>query len=138
MSNEDTDIKGPISIQQVEQALAALGANPAGGTVESPVIAVGQLLALCEFIAVANTMENGAVDQDGLKDLMHGYYGMVVAMAHKLTTDSSGLRARLAENRLHRTASEADLAGEGADQLSLVLAEAITEIGRLHAQGNIL
>ncbi|MER7688642.1 hypothetical protein [Streptomyces sp. NPDC097610] len=131
----------PDAVVKISAALRTLHIDPdGGGAVERPAIAAGRLLAAAEILARSVMSSPG--DLDGLEcldDLMHGFYGMVVAFSNTMPPGTSAaLRGALLEDRLRRAAKQADLASEEADQLSIALHQALAETGRLRTEGTVL
>ncbi|MFZ3476013.1 hypothetical protein ACODT4_44285 [Streptomyces sp. 2.9] len=136
------DSQLPFAVEMIGDALRALHIDPdGGGAVKRPAIAAGRLLAAAEILA-RNVMSSPG-DLDGLErldDLMHGFYGMVVAFSATMPPGtSSALRGALLEDRLRRADKQADLAvGGQADELSAVLHQALAATRRLREQGDVL
>ncbi|WP_330335759.1 hypothetical protein OHS33_39635 (plasmid) [Streptomyces sp. NBC_00536] len=131
----------PDAVVKISDALRALHIDPdGGGAIERPAIAAGRLLAAAEILARSVVSSPG--DLDGLErldDVMHGFYGMVVAFSNTMPAGaSSALRGALLQDRLRRAEKQADLSGEEADRLASALAEAIEEAGRLRKEGDVL
>ncbi|MFJ8855188.1 hypothetical protein [Streptomyces sp. NPDC102437] len=129
------------AVLKISDALRALHIDPdGGGAIERPAIAAGRLLAAAEILARSVMSSPGDLDgQEQLDDLMHGFYGMVVAFSDTMPAGaSSALRGALLQDRLRRAEKQADLAGEEADHLTSVLHEAIEEAGRLRKQSGVL
>ncbi|MFD3516246.1 hypothetical protein [Streptomyces sp. NPDC058657] len=126
----------PAAVRQVEKALRALGIDPdSGGAYERPAIAAGRLLAAAEVLARDVTCSpddpNG---QEALRDLMHGFFGFVVAFSSGGPTNmSSALRGALLQDRLRRSEYQATHTITESDDLVSALDEAIEEAGRLRA-----
>lgn len=127
----------PDAVRKIQDALRALHIDPdAGGAYERPAIAAGYLLAAAEILARSATSTPG--DPDGteqLDDVMHGFYGMVVALAPDTEWGSSALRGALLQDRLRRCEKQADLLHEDGDRIAAGLEVAIAETGRLRRQG---
>lgn len=131
----------PVDVAMIGNALRALHIDPdGGGAMERPAIAAGRLLAAAEILARNIMSSPGDLDgQERLDDLMHGFYGTVVAISHTMPAGtSSALRGALLQDRLRRAEKQADLAGEEADRLTSVLHQAIEEAGRLRKQRDVL
>lgn len=131
----------PVDVAMIGNALRALHIDPdGGGAIESPAIAAGRLLAAAEILARNIMSSPGDLDgRERLDDLMHGFYGTVVAISHTMPAGtSSALRGALLQDRLRRAEKQADLAGEEADRLTSVLHQAIEEAGLLRAQRDVL
>ncbi|MFI7352127.1 hypothetical protein ACIBSR_38475 [Streptomyces sp. NPDC049936] len=129
------------AVRKISDALRALRIDPdGGGAIERPAIAAGRLLAAAEILARSVMSSPGDLDgQEQMDDLMHGFYGMVVAFSATMPAGaSSALRGALLQDRLRRTEKQADHAGEEADRLTGVLHEAIEEAGRLRKQSGVL
>ncbi|MGW6202214.1 hypothetical protein ACWF9B_00955 [Streptomyces sp. NPDC055089] len=131
----------PDSVRKVRDALRALHIDPDfGGAYERPAIAAGYLLAAAEILtrSVTSTPE----DPDGaeqLDDVMHGFYGTVVALAPDTEWGSSALRGALLQDRLRRSEKQAKLLHEEGDPIASALEDAIAATGRLRRQGgNVL
>lgn len=125
----------------IRDALRALRIDAdKGGVIERPAVAAGWLLGAAEILAHNITSSPGDPDgQERLDDLMHGFYGMVVAFSDGTPADtSSALRGALLQDRLRRSGEQADNAGEEADELASVLNRAIEEAGWLRAQPGVL
>jgi hypothetical protein len=143
VSDEDNETPElPPGVEKIGNALRALGIDPdGGGAIERPAIAAGRLLGIAEILArnVICTSE----DKEGLElldDLMHGWYGIVVAIADDIPPGaSSALRGALLEDRLRRAAMQADsvVGGEG-DRLGFALGQALGEAAQLRAQSGLL
>ncbi|WP_374987183.1 hypothetical protein [Streptomyces fradiae] len=131
----------PAAVVKISDALRAMHIDPdGGGAIERPAIAAGRLLAAAEILARSVMSSPGDLDGEKcLNDLMHGFYGMVVAFTDRMPAGASAaLRAALLEDRLRRAAQQADVAGEEADSLAAALHQALAEAGRLRAAGNVL
>lgn len=131
----------PDAVVKISDALRALHIDPdGGGAIERPAIAAGRLLAAAEILARSVMSSPGDLDgRERLDDLMHGFYGMVVAFSHTMPAGtSSALRGALLQDRLRRAEKQADLAGGEADHLTSVLHQAIEEAGRLRTQSDVL
>ncbi|MGW1101353.1 hypothetical protein ACWD64_37655 [Streptomyces antibioticus] len=129
------------AVLKISDALRALHIDPdGGGAIERPAIAAGRLLAAAEILARSVVSSPGDLDgKKQLDDLMHGFYGMVVAFSDTMPAGaSSALRGALLQDRLRRAEKQSDLAGEEADHLTSVLHEAIEEAGRLRKQSGVL
>ncbi|MFF0142645.1 hypothetical protein ACFYRN_40210 [Streptomyces sp. NPDC005227] len=130
----------PDAVVKISDALRALHIDPdGGGAIERPAIAAGRLLAAAEILARSVMSSPGDLDgRERLDDLMHGFYGMVVAFSNTMPAGtSSALRGALLQDRLRRAEKQSDLAGE-ADYLTSVLHQAIEEAGRLRTQSDVL
>ncbi|GAA2964982.1 hypothetical protein GCM10010518_59470 [Kitasatospora cinereorecta] len=131
----------PDAVVKISDALRALHIDPdGGGAIERPAIAAGRLLAAAEILARSVMSSPGDLDGEKcLNDLMHGFYGMVVAFTDTMPVGASAaLRGALLEDRLRRAAQQADVAGEEADPLSAALHQTLAEAGRLRTAGNVL
>ncbi|MEU3220139.1 hypothetical protein [Streptomyces sp. NPDC006971] len=131
----------PGAAQMIDSALRALHIDSeGGGALERPAIAAGRLLAAAEILARTLTSVPGDPDgEQSTDDLMHGFYGTVVAFSAGMPEGaSSALRGALLEDRLRRAEKQADLTGEEADQLSSALNIALAQTRRLRIQGGIL
>ncbi|MFB7649441.1 hypothetical protein ACFC0S_15710 [Streptomyces sp. NPDC056084] len=131
----------PDAVRKIQDALRALHIDPDfGGAYERPAIAAGYLLAAAEILARRATSTPG--DPDGaeqLGDVMHGFYGMVVALAPDTEWGPSALRGELLQDRLRRCEKQAELLHEDGDPIAAALEDAIAETGRLRRQsGNVL
>ncbi|MEV6147045.1 hypothetical protein [Streptomyces sp. NPDC051992] len=131
----------PDAVVKISDALRALHIDPdGGGAIERPAIAAGRLLAAAEILARSVMSSPG--DLDGVKcldDLMHGFYGMVVAFTDTMPAGASAaLRGALLEDRLRRAAQQSDISGEEAERLSVTLHQALAEAGRLRTAGDVL
>ncbi|MFJ4745440.1 hypothetical protein [Streptomyces sp. NPDC088775] len=131
----------PGAAQMIGDALRALHIDPdGGGAIERPAIAAGRLLAAAEILA--RTLMSVPGDPDGEQstdDLMHGFYGTVVAFSAGMPEGtSSALRGALLEDRLRRAEKQAELTGEEADQLGAALSIALAQTRRLRTQGGVL
>ena len=127
--------------RMIEKALTAMGIDPVGGgAIERPAIAAGRLLAAAEILARTTVSVPGDPDgQQSTDDLMHGFYGTVVAFSAGMPDNtSSALRGALLEDRLRRAEKQADLTGEEADQLGSALSIALAETRRLRTKGGVL
>ncbi|MFF3730887.1 hypothetical protein ACFYXM_11335 [Streptomyces sp. NPDC002476] len=138
---DDSAVERPGAARMIEQALTAIGVDPhGGGALESPAIAAGRLLAAAEILA--RTLTSVPDDPDGHQstdDVMHGWYGTVVAFSAGMPENtSSALRGALLEDRLRRSANQADVTGEEADQLGSALNIAAAETRRLRTKGGVL
>jgi hypothetical protein len=129
------------AVLKISDALRALHIDPdGGGAIERPAIAAGRLLAAAEILARSVISSPGDLDgKKQLDDLMHGFYGMVVAFSATMPAGaSSALRGALLQDRLRRAEKQSDLAGEEADHLTSALHEAVEEAGRLRKQSGVL
>ncbi|WP_433860203.1 hypothetical protein [Streptomyces kronopolitis] len=131
----------PGAAQMIGNALRALHIDPdGGGAIERPAIAAGRLLAAAEILAHTTVSVPGDPDgQQSTDDLMHGFYGTLVAFSAGMPAGASAaLRGALLEDRLRRAEKQADLTGEEADQLGSALSIALAETRRLRAKGGVL
>jgi hypothetical protein len=148
MTQQDTasdetavEAERPNAARMIEKALTALGIDPdGGGAIERPAIAAGRLLAIAEILARTTVSVPG--DPDGRQstdDLMHGFYGMVVAFSKGMPAGaSSALRGALLEDRLRRAEKQASFTDEEAHQLGSALSIALAETRRLRTKGGVL
>ncbi|MGW1043695.1 hypothetical protein [Streptomyces sp. NPDC002547] len=131
----------PDAVRKIQEALRALHIDPDfGGAYERPAIAAGYLLAAAEILARSATSTPGDLDgTEQLDDVMHGWYGMVVAFAADMPAGaSSALRGALLQDRLRRSEKQAELLHEEGDPIASALEDAIAETGRLRRQGGNL
>ncbi|MEW9521813.1 hypothetical protein [Streptomyces tubercidicus] len=139
--DEIYDAARPNAARMIEKALTALGIDPhGGGAIERPAIAAGRLLAIAEILARTTVSVPGDPDgHESTDDLMHGFYGTVVAFSKGMPAGaSSALRGALLEDRLRRAEKQATLTGEDADQLGSALSIALAETRRLRTEGGSL
>ncbi|MFY0516039.1 hypothetical protein ACOMD4_37490 [Streptomyces anulatus] len=152
----------PTSVESIETALNALGLRLEGGAWDRPAIAAGQLLAVAELIAQTHGHQAGQkalgeqmADPDnitplgaleaislagrtGRDEVLHGYYGTIVALGSAMDIGTSDLRGGLLETRLARTLTQVENSMHDVSTLTAALTTALEEVGRLRRLDNAL
>ncbi|KIF03618.1 hypothetical protein PL81_23255 [Streptomyces sp. RSD-27] len=160
MTFQDTT-SGPCSVESIESALAALGIRLENAAWDSPAIAAGQLLAAAELIAQVTGHQAGqkAADEQmadpdnhtplaaleaiaragraGRDEVLHGYYGTVIALGSAMDIDTSHLRGALLETRLARTLTQVENTPADGSALTAALEKALEEVQTLHRQDGV-